>query len=78
MDAILGFLADFLWLIDVNAGGFRLKKGQGILHRGIISAMGRVWVGGRSKSSVQRPPYPFTQSNLWETNLEFRAQPVTQ
>ena len=25
-------MADFLRLIDVNAGGFRLKKGQGILH----------------------------------------------
>ena len=26
-------MADFLRLIDVNAGGLRLKKGQGILHR---------------------------------------------
>ena len=25
-------MADFLRLIDVNAGGFQLKKGQGILH----------------------------------------------
>ena len=25
-------MADLLWLIDVNAEGFRLKKGQGILH----------------------------------------------
>ena len=25
-------MTDFLRLIDVNAGGFRLKKGQGILH----------------------------------------------
>ena len=25
-------MADFLRLIDVNAGGLRLKKGQGILH----------------------------------------------
>ena len=25
-------MADFLRLIDVNAGGFRLNKGQGILH----------------------------------------------
>ena len=23
---------DFLWLMDVNAGGLRLKKGQGKLH----------------------------------------------
>ena len=26
-------MADFLRLIDVNAGGFRLKKGQGILYQ---------------------------------------------
>ena len=25
-------MTDFQWLIDVNAGGFRLKKGQGVLH----------------------------------------------
>ena len=25
-------MADFLRLIDTNAGGLRLKKGQGILH----------------------------------------------
>ena len=31
-DTISGFLADFLRLIDVSAGGFRLKKGQGIIH----------------------------------------------
>ena len=30
--AISGFVADFLRLIDVNAGGFRPKKGQGIAH----------------------------------------------
>ena len=29
---ISGIVADFLRLIDVNAGGFRLKKGQGMLH----------------------------------------------
>ena len=28
-------MADFLRLIDVNAGGLRLKKGQGILHLAI-------------------------------------------
>ena len=27
-----GLMADFLRLIDVNAGGLRLEKGQGILH----------------------------------------------
>ena len=27
-----GSIADFLRLIDVNAGGLGLKKGQGILH----------------------------------------------
>ena len=32
IDAISGFMTDCLRLIDVNAGGFRLKKGQGILH----------------------------------------------
>ena len=26
-------MTDFLRLIDVNVGGLRLKKGQGILHR---------------------------------------------
>ena len=26
MDAISGFVADCLWLIDINAGGFRQKK----------------------------------------------------
>ena len=31
MDAISGLMADFLRLIDVNAGGLRLEKGQGIL-----------------------------------------------
>ena len=49
-----GFVTDFLRLIDVNAGGFRLKEGQGILHprnggektnkhkqlRGIVPEMG--------------------------------------
>ena len=33
IDANSGLMVDFLRLIDVNAGGFRLKKGQGILHR---------------------------------------------
>ena len=32
IDGILGVMADFLRLIDVNAGGLRLKKGQVILH----------------------------------------------
>ena len=32
IDAILGFVADFLRLIDVNEGRFWLKKGQRILH----------------------------------------------
>ena len=32
MDAISGLMADLLRLIDINAGGLRLKKGQGILH----------------------------------------------
>ena len=32
LDAISGLMADFLRLIDVNAGGLGLKKGQGILH----------------------------------------------
>ena len=32
IDAISGFVADFLRLIDINAGGFRLKTGQGIVH----------------------------------------------
>ena len=32
VDAISGLMVDFLRLIDVNAGGLRLKKGQGILH----------------------------------------------
>ena len=32
IDAISGFMTDFLRLIDVDAGGLRLKKGQGILH----------------------------------------------
>ena len=32
IDAISGFMADFLRLIDANVGGFRQKKGQGILH----------------------------------------------
>ena len=30
IDAISGFMTNFLRLIDVNAGGFRLKKGQAI------------------------------------------------
>ena len=30
IDASLGLTADNLQLVDVNAGGFRLKKGQGI------------------------------------------------
>ena len=30
MDTILGFMADFLQFIDVNAAGFRLKKGHGM------------------------------------------------
>ena len=33
IDAVSGLMADFLLLIDVNAGGLRLEKGQGILHR---------------------------------------------
>ena len=32
IDVISGFMADFLRLIDVNAGGLRLKKVPGILH----------------------------------------------
>ena len=32
VDVISGLVADVLRLINVNAGGFRLKKGQGILH----------------------------------------------
>ena len=32
IDGISGLMADFLQLIDVNAGGLRLRKGQGILH----------------------------------------------
>ena len=32
IDAISGLMADSLRLIDVNAGGLRLEKGQGILH----------------------------------------------
>ena len=31
-DAISGFATDFLRFIDVNAGGFRLKQGRGILR----------------------------------------------
>ena len=36
IDAISGFVADFQQLIDVNAGGLWLKKGQKILHPNII------------------------------------------
>ena len=32
IDVILGFVANSLRLIDVNAGGVQLKKGQGILQ----------------------------------------------
>ena len=32
IDGISGLIADFLRLIDVNAGGLRLQKGEGILH----------------------------------------------
>ena len=31
-DAKSGCAADFLRWIDINAGGFQLKKGQAILH----------------------------------------------
>ena len=32
IDVISGLMVDFLRLIDVNAAGLRLKKGQEILH----------------------------------------------
>ena len=32
IDVISGFMADFLRLIDVSAGGFRSKKSRGILN----------------------------------------------
>ena len=38
IDAISGLMADFLRLIDVNAGGLRLKRGQGILHLRLMSS----------------------------------------
>ena len=44
-------MADLLRLFDVNAGGLRLKKGQGILHlnRSIneFRGLSRDWVGGK-------------------------------
>ena len=42
--AISGFVADFLRSIDVNAGGFRLKKGQGFLHPRLRRTQPRVEV----------------------------------
>ena len=36
-----GFVANFLWLINVNAGVVRPKKGQGSLH---LTGVGRVGV----------------------------------
>ena len=36
-------IVDFLPLVDVNAGGLRLKKGQGILPPKIST---KLWVAG--------------------------------
>ena len=38
-DVILGLMVDFLWVNDVNAGGLRPEKGQGILHLGFSCAL---------------------------------------
>ena len=50
MHAISGLIADFLWLIDVNAGGLGLKKGQGILHLNNMApiCIARLWITGVS------------------------------
>ena len=39
-------MTDFLRLIDVNAGDFRLKKGQGILHPTVSEVSKRGWREG--------------------------------
>ena len=38
IDAISGLMVVFLQLIAVNAGGLRLKRGQGILHLSALSS----------------------------------------
>ena len=40
---ISGSVADFLRLVDINAGGFRLKKGQGILRPTLAKTETQTW-----------------------------------
>ena len=47
-----GLMVDFLRLIDVNAGGLQLKKGQGILH--LRKGAGAVRIPTRKVGKLQR------------------------
>ena len=52
----LGLMAHFLQLIDVYAGGLRLKRGQGILHLKLCCA--------RNVDAYERVPIVFPTSRL--------------
>ena len=58
-DVIPGLMVDLLRFIDVNGGGLRLKKGQGILHltmwgRAEVPTIIFVWALGFFREGVNR------------------------
>ena len=64
-------MADFLRLINVNAGGFRLKKGQGILHPNSVADLpgltkSQIGITVRSQKATERT---FV---LWVIDLKYR------
>ena len=58
-------MADFLRLIDVNAGGLQLKKGQGILLEPILSQAGTMATKMASKGTRASQGTERTKADQW-------------